>query len=112
MAIQSKTPVKFIHVSLGSTTPKSLIDLGFTDAQIRLSDIAIITPQSQGVFYTIVDPESIKDGLGVLLYPTTSAGHYIPVDTNTTIISRALLRNLLLIAETGTTNVSITLLGL
>ena len=110
MAIISKFPVRFLHVSLG-TTVENLIDLGVTDDEIKQSDIILITPQSAGIYYTVADPDSIST-LGVPDFPTTTAGHYIASKSTATIVSKVLIRNLMLIAEAGTTNVSITLLKL
>lgn len=78
-----------------SSTPKDLVDLGLSAANLNKSSLLIITARDQAISYWL-DGEN----------PATDQGHRIAAGDERTFYPNSLFRDIVVIAETGTAKIS------
>jgi hypothetical protein len=115
MTLTAPSGIKTIAFDIGDEII-SLISMGFTDADIRNSDVAHITntgvagTAGNKILYTY-NYDDIEDEVFVPFLPTDDdiIGHFLNYDSEIYVEGKRNLRNLRMIALTGTTRVTVTL---
>lgn len=85
--------------TVGSVTPKSLVDLGFTEDEVKQADQAVISIEDADIRYRM-------DGQG---NPTTAVGHPVVNHDDLSIYGFANLMALRFVSTSGTAKLIITL---
>lgn len=99
MTQMASIPLEYQTGTFGTAAAQNLVDLGFDTENVGDSDIAHITVTGQNARYTYIDGSA----------PTTSTGHLVLAGSEVVITGRVSIRQIKLIAETGTCGFNITI---
>ncbi len=100
MAISTPSIISELLATV-TTTPSTLVGLGFASADVIRTDTVQISVNSGN---------DVRYWYGTLT-PSASSGHFIPVYGELTITGANLVNGLTLVAETGSSSLSISLIS-